>query len=75
MFSTIAVSIAVSAVVFFPLGALFGHQLAAHASAEASSVKAHVTAAVSDVRAELAGAIADARADAKSALDAAAKKV
>jgi hypothetical protein len=60
MFGTIAAAVAVSAAVFFPLGALFGHALAAHASAEASAIKAHVTAAVNTARADVSAALADA---------------
>lgn len=52
MFETIAVTVAAAAVVFLPLGALYGHAVAAHASAEASAIKAHVTAAVGDVKTE-----------------------
>jgi hypothetical protein len=60
MFETIAVTVAASAVVFLPLGAIFGHAIAAHVSAEASSVKAHVTAAVGAAKADVSGALADA---------------
>jgi hypothetical protein len=60
MFETIAITVAASAAVFFPLGALFGHALAAHVSAEASAIKAHVTAAVAGVKGDASAALADA---------------
>lgn len=60
MFETIAVTVTVSAVVFFPLGALYGRVVAAHASAEASAIKAHVTAAVADVKSETQRILTDA---------------
>jgi hypothetical protein len=59
MFEAIAVTVAISAVVFLPLGALYGHSVAAHVSAEASAVKAHVTATFATVKADAQAGLAD----------------
>jgi hypothetical protein len=59
MFETVAVTVAVSAVVFLPLGALYGHSVAAHVSAEASAVKAHVTATLAAVKSDAQVGLAD----------------
>lgn len=60
MFGTIAATVAVSAAVFFPLGALFGHALAAHVSVEASAIKAHVSAVVGAVKSDAQTVLSDA---------------